>query len=472
MALRLLPALVPRIPLYAARPPVATSLARASFRGPVPRPRSTAPVLLMSTSTTPRLPLRYEMWDAFRAFMRRQRIVAAVSALVGMGVVVGYVWWNRSPTAVSYNTLRIFESGGKPGWDAKFEDDASANIPRPDVEKKLEEYIFGSGNASYVLVMGEHGTGKSTAVRRVVRNRKGTNGAVYVNVPPKVPLFGAILAAAVGVPEVIVDLEAGIVRRLNQETKEEREVPMSEEPSVSWGKARLAIEKVAPSFRKKYGRPMVLIIDSAERLAKQNPAFLAELQAYAKDDTDEGNLRMVFVSSDGSVLAQLNSHSASSRGRMPFEVGDIVDAEAVKYLVGKDVKKEQAEEAVRDITGGRFALLRSYVSDWAAKGNEATRADLFRETRKSLRLAGIDPRHEFFQVLLSQKSIDDDPARDMWGEKHVEILDTLLSKNIVAGHPNSTYTFHSRHVESFFKAMLPDGRGNGAIQNEEAAAED
>jgi hypothetical protein len=445
-----LPALVPRIPLCATRPVVATSLARTTWL------RSPAPVLLMSTSTKPRT-LRFEMWDAFQAFMRRQRLIAAVGALVS-SAAVGYVWWHRSPTSVPDHTLKIFESGGKPGWDAKFVKDASASIARPDVETKLDELFFGTTDlsASYVLVMGEHGTGKSTAVRRVVRNRKGVNGAVYVNVPSKVPLFGALMAAAVGVPEVVVDLEAGLIRRLNQETREVRDVPMSEEPTASWGKARLAIENAAPSFRKKYGRPAVLIIDSAERLAKHSPAFLAELQAYAKDDTDEGNLRMVFVSSDGSVLAQLNNESASSRGLDPFEVGDICDSDAVKFLVGKGVKKEQAEEAVRDITGGRFALLQRYVGSWAAKGNEATRAELYEKTKDVLENAGISERHDFFKTLATQKSVSKSRARQMWGGKDAfnPVIRVLVDNNIVAAHPDLTYTFHSRHTEAFFSNMF------------------
>jgi hypothetical protein len=37
------------------------------------------------------------------------------------------------------------------------------------------------------------------------------------------------------------------------------------------------------------------------------------------------------------------------------------------------------------------------------------------------------------------------------GAKADTTLCALLDKNIIAAHPDYTFTFHSRHVESFFK---------------------
>ena len=68
-----------------------------------------------------------------------------------------------------------------------------------------------------------------------------------------------------------------------------------------------------------------------------------------------------------------------------------------------------------------------------------------------LRLAGLSAHHELFRTLVSQKFVRDDPARDLCGDQHDQILRTLLDKNIIAAHPDLTFTFHSRHVESFFK---------------------
>jgi hypothetical protein len=263
---------------------------------------------------------------------------------------------------LQYDVLETFESGGKPGWDEGFrKKDADANIKRPDVEKQLKELFYpnpgGDLSASYVLIVGEHGTGKSTAVRRVVREHEGINGAIYVSVPDDISYFGGVVASAVGMPDITVDIDSGIIRRINQETKEVRELPLSEEPSATWARASVVIRGAAIKFHNKHNRPAVLIIDGAELLAQENPAFLEQLQLFAKQRTDEGCLRVVFVSSDGSVLEQLQSRSAWSRARKPFEVGDISDKAAVEFLTRKGVEQEKAEEAVRDITGGRFELL-------------------------------------------------------------------------------------------------------------------
>jgi hypothetical protein len=369
--------------------------------------------------------------DGFKITFDFIKVVSTVVGLAG----TAYVMWTYSPKVVSEQVLQTFESGGKPGWDEGFGKDADAVVKRPDVEKKLKEFFYptpeGDLSAAYVLVIGEHGTGKSTAVRRVVREHKGVNGAIYVNVPDDIRYFGGVVAAAVGLPLLTVDME---------------------EPAGTWRKAAIAIRQAAIKFRRKHKRPAVLIIDSAELLAQKNPAFLEQLQDFSKDRTDEGCLRMVFVSSDGSVLEQFQSRSAKSRMRKPpFEVGDVSDKEAVEFLKGEGVAEKQAEEAVRDITGGRFELLNDYLRVWRFAGNDATRQELFKATRDLLKLGDFNPAHKFFRALVSQERIDVDPARNMWGDKHITALRALLDKNIIAAHPDLTFTFHSRHVESFFK---------------------
>ena len=381
--------------------------------------------------------------------------IKVVSTVVGLAGTA-YVMWTYSPKVVSGKVLQTFESGGKPGWDEGFGKDADAVVKRPDVEKKLKELFYpnsrvgGDLDASYVLIVGELGTGKSTAVRRVVREHEGINGAIYVNVPDDIRFFGGVVASAVGMPDITVDIDSGIIRRINQETKEVRDLPLSEEPSATWARASVVIRGAAIKFRRKHKRPAVLIIDGAELFAQENPAFLQQLQLFAKQRTDEGCLRVVFVSSDGSVLEQFQSRSAKSRMRKPpFEVGDVSDKEAVEFLKGEGVAEKQAEEAVRDITGGRFELLNDYLR--VSADNDARRKDLFKATRDAVWSVGIRERHPLFGALVAQQRIDKSPACLLLGAKADTTLRALLDKNIIAAHPDLTFTFHSRHVESFFK---------------------
>jgi KaiC/GvpD/RAD55 family RecA-like ATPase len=386
--------------------------------------------------------------------VKRSLAVKAGLSLLGAGAL-GYTWWHNRPAVVAGNVLQTFESGGRPGWGEEFTDDAAADIKRLDVEAQLAELFFRPGRAGYVLIMGEHGTGKSTAVRRVVRNREGINGAVYVNVPDDLKKFGDAVSEAVGFTTETVDAEGGARRRINATTKEERTPKPSEEPMATWSAVSDSIKAAAIKFHDKHGRPAVLVIDSVELIAKEAPEFLTKLQNFAKQRTDSGTLRVVFISSDGSVLKQLKSQSAWSRAlKPPFEVGDIPDADAVEFLKGKGVAEEQAAEAVRVITGGRFALLTDYVAAYNAMGNKAAAAELFNAVEEQLSERVKLPRdHALFRALVEKGVVDAKAANALVSE---DTRSALLAENILAAHYPRTkaYTFHSRYVETFFKGVF------------------
>jgi hypothetical protein len=89
--------------------------------------------------------------------------------------------------------------------------------------------------------------------------------------------------------------------------------------------------------------------------------------------------------------------------------------------------------------------------DSSTAGNDASRKELFKATRDAVESVGIGERHELFRTLVSQQRIDKSPARLLLGDSADTTLRALLDKNIIAAHPDLTFTFHSRHVESFFR---------------------
>ena len=466
IALRIAPFL-PRTSPVATRSVIATHpFVSAHARFPL-APLAATHTRFLSAALTPRQPLRYEVWDYVKEHLRFWRMLSMAGVLVGTGVV-GYMLRNHSPAAVPDSVLQTFEAGGKPGWDTEFDKDAAAKTKRPDVEKKLEEFFYptpeGDLSASYVLIMGEHGTGKSTAVRRAVRNRKGVNGAIYVNVPIDLTKFGGVVSQAVGHTTDTVDAEGGVRRRrVNATAMEERKHLPSEEPMATWSAVSDSIKDAAIAFKKKRGRPAVLVIDSVELIAKKKPEFLADLQTFAKQMTDGGNLRVVFVSSDDSVLQQLKSRSAWSRAlKPPYEVGDIDDTDAVEFLTGKGVEENQAAEAVRDITGGRFELLNDYVAAYNEAGNKDARDEKFALVEEQLRTSVKLPRdHPLFRELLKRCTLDSATTDALVSE---EARKALLAENILAAHFPRTkaYTFHSRYVETYFKGVFAAEGKTGA----------
>jgi hypothetical protein len=249
-----------------------------------------------------------------------------------------------------------------------------------------------------------------------MRSHKGANGAVYMIAPLDVRTFTAELAAAVGFTSGAVSLE-GHVHRKPPLIMEKKAIPeLTDELVAPWHPLSKALAAAAVKFKDAYGRPAVLIIDSAERIATKHSAFFADLQGFAKDMSEQGSLRLVFVFSDGAALEQMQCRPAWSLAREPvIDVGDISDDDAVKYLVTRNVPQAQADEAVRTITGGRFELLRKYATGYVTAGNAAARDKLYGKLQKSLYKVEVDERHEICRLLAEHNRVCGRLARQVCG---------------------------------------------------------
>lgn len=65
--------------------------------------------------------------------------------------------------------------------------------------------------------------------------------------------------------------------------------------------AKDVLKKRGAEYARKNERPLVVVIDNVNRLAKKNPQILEELQDFAKDTADRRTLRVVFVASEGNA---------------------------------------------------------------------------------------------------------------------------------------------------------------------------
>jgi len=140
--------------------------------------------------------------------------------------------------------------------------------------------------------------------------------------------------------------------------------------------------RTAAYYMEKYKRPIVLVLDQIDRIAKQDPRFLGILQDFAKDCADKGTIVIVFIASEGlvpqimkcrdvmifniliymvefllNIIPIFTARSAWSRA-ITLDVGDIADKEAVKFLQDSGIDEKKAEDAVKYLTGGRFTLLK------------------------------------------------------------------------------------------------------------------
>jgi hypothetical protein len=357
--------------------------------------------------------------------------------------------------AVVARVATAFEDGGARAgffspslpWDDEFRDnDARVRVPRHALAADLAALLRPAATAQYALVVGESGTGKSTAVRDVIRALPTPKGAIYFTAPELVESFSSELARAVGCVPRFNSLASVLSRRRGQ-------VPQG---AAAWPELRRALKAAAASFRARYARPAVLVIDAADLVAKKDPAFFRDLQDFAKGCADAGSLRVVFVSSEGAALPLMRASSAWSRALPPYEVPDIDDALAIDYLVERGMSRAAAEEAVHTVTGGRFSLLLHVASAAAARPVAAVRHELDIATDSALQDLGLAPTHALFRALVTVGRVAANAAR---AHAPASVLDALLRANIVALHADGTFTAHSRHVEGFLRRGLAAAEG-------------
>ena len=350
----------------------------------------------------------------------------ALITLAGVGILTSFnvrVMPQLEPTADS--VLRAFEEGrGLEPFDV------DTMVDRKDLVNSLIDSV----SKTYVVIVGKNGTGKTTVVRQGLYACKSPKGAVYFNCPIAVGKFSIELAS-------LIDFHDGGAKRRTE---------TMDEPLETFTTLIRPLTDAAAKFNSKHGRPMVLVIDSVDRIAETNPDFLGDLQDFAKDCADNGNLRFVFISSDGSTLPLMMANRSSwSRADEPYEVGEIPDDQAVEFLMKNGISEDMAKRAVTNLTGGLFVSLNKFVTS-STRG--MTYEHLVEQRDRALRgrllVLKVSPNHALFRQLVKHATIGMDDALGLGMEKAQ--LDVLLKDKILAAHPNETYTFHDRHTAMWF----------------------
>jgi len=396
---------------------------------------------------------------AKEALRSRARVLAGSAALAAGGLL--YLWSTEREAAVVADMRAVFEAGGVAGWDDGYTNDARASVERPDVEADLASILRPSVVDKYAVIVGPSGTGKSTSVRKVIRAliAEGAGagaGIVYFTATELITDFSRKLGKSLRFREPI-DLWDSFHRLFTRETKEKVSAPLQMyEPRATWSPLAELLKASAAMYKEKHGKAPTLVLDAMDLVAKKDPIFFSEVQDFAKACADGGILRVVFIFSDGDALPLLLSSSAESRcdKDQVYEVGDISDADATKFVVSRYGKDElHAKELVETITGGRFTLLQDYGK--SSKPLSAIREVLGIKTNTKLRSAGVRLTHPMLKSLAASASLKIDAAEEML---EPSTISKLLLLNILAVHPNSTYTFNSRHVEAHIKNEVAKSR--------------
>ena len=385
-------------------------------------------------------------------FLLARALTLSAGAVCTTGGALFFAY-SYSEAGVARHMCRVFEAGGLPGWDLPFRGDRSPNmIPRTQLQADLAKMMQPGGTTRYAVVVGAAGTGKSTAVRKAVRDLEPPWGAVYFLPPTLVAGFSPALAEALGFYRPLRWADR-LVRLFSGEIKEAAAPPPASEPHATWRTLEPFIIKAAARYVDKHGVAPVLVLDAMENVAKDDPAFFLKVQDLAKKCADMKILRVVLVFSDGRALPLLQSSSAITRASDIYEVGDVSDKEAAVWLESEyKVEPERAAEIVDTVAGGRFPLLA--MCGESSRPLAAISHELDDQTRVHLQRAGVGASDPLIAALLSAGRIDQDRAHELLSElKTME----LLSANILSAHPDRTYSFHDRHVARFFRASHDTG---------------
>ncbi|CAG8470436.1 8557_t:CDS:2, partial [Ambispora gerdemannii] len=270
--------------------------------------------------------------------------------------------------------------------------------PRNSVESILPPSFLPS---NYHLIVGEHGTGKTTLIQNYNRSPRAK----------------------------------GFICRADLSNA-------SQYPTWDFLSEQLLTASL--HYKRKYKRLMVLIIDQSDRIAKKVPEFLVLLQDFAKDGADKHTLVIIFVSNEGLVPQLMASRSAWSRAYIALEV-DISDEEAMKYLRNSGIDQETAEYAVKYLTGGRFARLSMVKYQTSKSLLQTWKKQLFLEIANNLRAVEVPRNHEFFTKLLNVHHMRIEQAEIIMP---FNMLRKLVEVNILKQSTDGDLSFHERCVET------------------------
>jgi hypothetical protein len=303
-------------------------------------------------------------------------------------------------------------------------------VKRTALVAELKGFLRPQNMDTYGIVLGPHGSGKSTAIREALRS-SGPQGAVYFMAPTSEEDTGCLsklLDADPVAPSV-------------------KEMTSKQDDFVIWRRICPLLATAVLMYEKKYRKPVVLIFDNINFYAKYNPKLLERMQLFAKDCADARHARIIFVGSESLAIPIFQKTSAFSRSTLfTSQLLDITDAEAAVYLMVKyNLPMFRSRALVKLVAGGRFSVLNKIGYFPATKPLRQIISPFWKKTRDSLDLLRLDPTDRFFFALVTKTTVASlDPVT-----KHMDIAG-LLRLDIITQDPDENLSFHSRHVLTFF----------------------
>ena len=180
-----------------------------------------------------------------------------------------------------------------------FTDTIKDPIPREHLEEIKQLITPAEEGRLYPVIIGQHGTGKTSLIKLAVNSIAEPKGIVYVDIPEcenEGDVVRVMQTALEWSPDQLTDPP-----KCNCNSSFLILLKANRFAAASLGEILGVFSRFAIKYKKEYKKVPVLIIDNANKLAKQHQKLLDILQDYAKKAADEQTVTVVFVSSEGRV---------------------------------------------------------------------------------------------------------------------------------------------------------------------------
>ncbi|GAA5991120.1 hypothetical protein JCM5350_006672 [Sporobolomyces pararoseus] len=284
---------------------------------------------------------------------------AGIALLAGTGAA--YHYWYK------WEVLRKMERAFTKGFDpalelalaSKFETDGS--IKKGRIRRKEQDYIDqvmnGEVTGEYLLLLGPKGTGKTSMVMEAMINNSA-DGIAMLEAHEDAEVVRLRLGKALDF-EYSEDSFAGLFQRRD---------PREAGPILDIERALSKLEKVAIRFRKKHGRPIVLVIQNAHFIRDDDDghALLHMLQQRAEAWAGSGVATFVFISDNFHTYRHLRRsatrmHTLSIRDLTPHETHTYLSGTHSRLFPSAPPITPSESLKIWDMIGGRLSFLSKVV---------------------------------------------------------------------------------------------------------------
>lgn len=364
--------------------------------------------------------------------------------------------WNQGPIESVRDTehfiIPAFEEGR--GVDMyRYTDKAiPVAVDRPQDERDLATLLRPQVASTYAVIIGHSRCGKSMLLRKVIRSLDGPKGAVYCNVPDVTKNFITDLREILG----FKSLGAHSVKTWMAGGRDmhPHKIHQQANPYALWMEMRGPLLDAAREYRTKHGRAAVLVIDSADLLAREQPEVLSAMQDFAKTCAEQGVLRFIFVSSNGAALSLMQSRFTWSKHAELFEIGHLSDQQAENLLMQRGIPRKVAKVVVQQITGGWLHSLYEFLQIYnPSEPIENVLYDMDKRMSNAMQHLNFLAETAVFQEMASRPTMRMHQLNEYL---HQTQIDNLIYHNILCVHPRGFYTFRSRHVAAFFERRFDE----------------